>query len=136
MATKVFINLPVKDVEKSKFFFSQLGYHIKEQISDNLAACIIISENIFVMLLKEEYFRTLIQHGKSELKTYNEVLISLDAGSKLEIQNIIHKAQQMGALIYAEPQNHGWMYQHCFADLDGHHWEFIFTDKDLLPDYL
>jgi predicted lactoylglutathione lyase len=134
MATKVFINLPVKDIEKSKSFFSNLGYRFNDQISDELAACIIISDNIFVMLLKEEYFKTFTKKNISDTKAFNEVLISLDAESKQDIQNIISKAQQLGAHIYSEPQNHGWMYQHSFADLDGHLWEFIFTDKNLLPD--
>jgi hypothetical protein len=134
MATKIFINLPVKDIEKSKSFFSKLGYRFNDQISDEHAACIIIRENIFVILLKDEYFKTFTKKNISDTKAFNEVLISLDAESKLDIQTIISKARQFGAHIYAEPQNFGWMYQHSFADLDGHLWEFIFTDKSLLPD--
>jgi uncharacterized protein len=134
MATKVFINLPVKDIEKSKFFFSNLGYRFNDQISDERALCIIINENIFIMLLKEEYFKTFTKKNISDTKTFNEVLISLDAESKQEIQRIITKANQLGANIYTKAEDYGWMYQHGFADLDGHLWEFIFTDKELLPD--
>jgi uncharacterized protein len=73
MATKVFINLPVKDIEKSKFFFSNLGYRFNDQISDERALCIIINENIFIMLLKEEYFKTFTKKNISDTKTFNEV---------------------------------------------------------------
>lgn len=134
MATKVFINLPVKDIEKSKLFFSNLGFLFNDQISDELAICIIITENIFVMLLKEEYFKTFTKKNIGDTNTFTEVLISLDAESKQEIQDIITKAKQQGASIYAEAEEHTWRYQHSFADLDGHLWEFIFTDNDLLPD--
>jgi uncharacterized protein len=134
MATKVFINLPVKDIEKSKLFFSKLGFLFDDQISDELAICIIITENIFVMLLKEEYFKTFTQKNIADTKAFNEVLISLDAESKEDIQNIIAKANQLGAHIYTKAEEYAWMYQHSFADLDGHLWEFTFTDKELLPD--
>ncbi len=133
MATKVFINLPVKDIEKSKFFFSNLGFHINDQISDELAICISFSENIFVMLLTEDYFKSFTRKNIADTKAFSEVIISLEAKSKQEIQNIIKKAKQLGAHIYTEAEDYAWLYQHSFADLDGHHWEFIFIDKKLLP---
>jgi uncharacterized protein len=134
MATKVFINLPVKDLEKSMSFFSNLGYQFDDHITDELAACLIISDNIFVMLLQEEYFKTFTKKYVGDNRTFSEVLISLDAESKQAIQDIITKARQLGAHIYAEPEDHGWMYQHSLADLDGHLWEYIYVDKNSIPD--
>lgn len=136
MATKVYINLPVKDIKQSKSFFSELNYYFDEQISDELSACLIINDHIFVMLLQEEYFKSIIKKNIGNTKLHSEVLISLDAASKQEIENIISKAKQLGALVNSEPQNYSWMYQHGFEDLDGHLWEFIYTDNDQLPDLI
>ncbi len=128
MATKVFINLPVKDLEKSKAFFHGLGYSFNPQFSDEKAACMIVSDSIFVQLLKEDYFKTFTKKEVSDAKKSTEVLIALDAGSREEVQQILAKAKKLGATIYAEPADHGWMYQHSFADLDGHQWEFGYMD--------
>lgn len=128
MATKVFINLPVKDLEKSKTFFAGLGYSFNPQFSDEKAACMIISDSIYAQLLKEEYFQTFTKKQVSDAKKSTEVLIALDATSKEEVQQIVAKAKELGGTIYADPADHGWMYQHSFADLDGHQWEFAYMD--------
>ena len=133
MATKVFINLPVKDLNKSKAFFEGLGYSFNPQFSDENAACMIISDNIFAMLLVESYFQTFTKKPVSDAKTSTEVLIALDAGSKEEVEQTIVKAKELGATIYAEAQDHGWMYQHSFADLDGHQWEVAYMDESQFP---
>ena len=128
MATKVFINLPVKDLEKSKTFFQGLGYSFNPQFSDEKAACMIVSDSIFVQLLKQEYFQTFTKKPVSDAQKSTEVLIALDANSREEVQQIVAKAKELGGTIYAEPADHGWMYQHSFADLDGHQWEFGYMD--------
>lgn len=128
MATKVFINLPVKDLEKSKTFFQGLGYSFNPQFSDEKAACMIVSDSIFVQLLKEDYFKTFTKKQVSDAKKSTEVLIALDAGSREEVQQTVAKAKELGGTIYAEPADHGWMYQHSFADLDGHQWEIGYMD--------
>src|SRR5688572_16074460 len=133
MATKVFINLPVKNLDKSKKFFEGLGYEFNLQFSDEKAACMIISETIHAMLLKEDYFQTFTKKEVSDARKSTEVLIALDAASKEEVQEIISKAKNLGATIYSDAADHGWMYQHSFADLDGHQWEFAFLDETLLP---
>ena len=133
MATKIFVNLPVKNLDKSKAFFEGLGYSFNPQFSDENAACMVISDSIFAMLLTEEYFKTFTKKAISDAKTSTEVLIALDAGSREEVQQIVAKAKELGAAIYAEPQDHGWMYQHSFADLDGHQWEFAYMDESQFP---
>ena len=133
MATKIFINLPVKDLDLSISFFSSLGFSFNPQFTDEKAGCMVISDSIFAMFLTEPYFQTFTRKEVSNAKTATEVLIALDADSKEEVQRLIAKAESAGATIYSEPQDHGWMYQHSFADLDGHQWELIYMDQTQLP---
>ncbi|NII26394.1 VOC family protein [Pseudoflavitalea sp. X16] len=133
MATKVFINLPVKDLNKSKAFFEGLGFSFNPQFTDENAACMVISETIYAMLLTESYFKTFTKKEISDARKSTEVLITLDAASKEEVIGIVAKAKALGATMYSEPQDLGWMYQHNFADLDGHQWEFAYMDETQLP---
>lgn len=134
MATKIFINLPVKNLGKSMDFFRNLDFEFNAQFTDDKAACMVVSDNIFVMLLTHSYFQTYTKKAICDAKTTTEVLIALDARSKDEVKQTVSKAQSLGADIYAEPQDHGWMYQHSFADLDGHQWEFAYMDESQLPE--
>jgi uncharacterized protein len=133
MATKVFINLPVRDLDKSIAFFTGLGFSFSPQFTDEKAGCMVISDSIFAMLLTERYFQTYTTKAISDAKTSTEVLIALDASSRDEVKQTVAKAQKLGAAIYNDPQDHGWMYVHSFADLDGHQWEFIYMDQSQLP---
>jgi predicted lactoylglutathione lyase len=133
MATKIFVNLPVKDLEKSMSFFTDLGFHFNPQFTDEKAGCMVISDSIFAMLLTETYFKTFTKKAVSDAKASTEVLIALDANSKEEVEEIVAKAKKSGATLYNEPQDHGWMYVHSFADLDGHQWEFIYMDQSQIP---
>jgi predicted lactoylglutathione lyase len=133
MATRVFFNLPVKDLDRSISFFTGLGYSFNPQFTDDKAGCMIISDNIFAMLLTEEYFKTFTKKQVCNAKTATEVLITLDTNSKEEAEQIVAKAKGLGAAIYSEPQDHGWMYQHGFADLDGHQWELVYMDETQIP---
>lgn len=133
MATKIFINLPVKDLNKSVSFFTKLGYSFNPQFTDENATCMIISDNIFAMLLTETYFKTFTKKTVCDAKISTEVLIALDTNSREEVQQMVAKAKALGATIYSEPQDHGWMYQHSFADLDGHQWEFAYMDESQYP---
>ena len=133
MATKIFVNLPVKDLDKSMSFFTNLGFSFNPQFTDEKAGCMVISDSIYAMLLTENYFKTFTKKEVSDAKTATEVLIALDTNSKEEVQQIVAKAEKSGATIYNEPQDHGWMYQHSFADLDGHQWEFVYMDQSQIP---
>ena len=135
MATKIFINLPVRDLDKSMVFFTDLGFSFNPQFTDEKAGCMVISDSIFAMLLTEAYFQTFTKKTVSDAKTATEVLIALDADSKEEVQQLIAKAKSAGGTIYSEAQDHGWMYQHSFADLDGHQWELIYMDQSQLPNF-
>jgi len=133
MATKIFINLPVKDLSKSISFFTNLGFNFNPQFSDEKGTCMVISDNIFVMLLTENYFQTFTKKPVSDAKSMTEVLITLDSNSKEELKQLVEKAVALGAMVYNEPQDYGWMYQHGFADLDGHQWELAYMDLSQLP---
>lgn len=134
MAQRTFINLPVRNLEKSMDFFKSIGFEFNDQFTDEKAGCMIISDTLSVMLLTEGYFQTFTKKPISDAKTVTEVLIALETSSKEEVIQKISKAQSLGAEIYAKPQDHGWMYQHSFADLDGHQWEFAYMDESQLPE--
>ena len=132
MATKIFINLPVKDLNKSIGFFTKLGFTFNPQFTDDQATCMILGENIFAMLLIEERFKDFTQKPISNAQKNTEVLLALDAESREKVDEIIRNAVAAGGSIYSEPQDQGWMYGHSFADLDGHQWEILYMDESAL----
>jgi uncharacterized protein len=132
-ATKIFVNLPVKDLDKSKEFFTSLGFTFNPQFTDDKAACLVIGENIFAMLLREEFFKTFTNKEIADARKTTEALIAIDAASRQEVDDLVKKAAQAGGSIYRNPEDHGWMYGHSFADLDGHQWEVLYMDAAALP---
>jgi uncharacterized protein len=133
METKVFINLPVKDLQQSMSFFQQLGYSFNPQFTDEKAACMIISDSSFAMLLTEEYFKTFTKKPISDAKQSTEVLVALGLPTREKVEETVKKAIELGGKLYAEPQDHGWLYQHSFEDLDGHQWELVYADASQIP---
>ena len=133
MATKIFVNLPVKDLDKSVVFFTRLGFTFNPQFTDDKATCMIISENIFAMLLVEPFFKTFTRKEISNAHKSTEVLIALDAASRDEVKEMVAKAVEAGGSVYMDAQDHGWMYQHSFTDLDGHQWEILYMDESAIP---
>jgi uncharacterized protein len=133
MASKIFVNIPVKDLKKSIAFFTKLGFTFNPQFTDESATCMIVSETIFVMLLVEARFQEFTKKTISDAKKSTEVILALDAESRAAVDDILTKAVAAGATVYAEPQDHGWMYLRSFADLDGHQWEFAYMDESALP---
>ncbi|HEX5651651.1 MAG TPA: VOC family protein [Chitinophagaceae bacterium] len=133
MATKIFVNLPVRNLQRSIEFFTKLGFTFNPQFTDDKATCMIIGENIFAMLLVEERFKDFTRKPISDASKTTEVLIALDAESREKVDEIVKKAVEAGGSIYAEPQDHGWMYGHSFADPDGHQWEILYMDESAIP---
>ena len=132
MATKIFVNLPVKDLQQSVDFFTKLGFTFNPQFTDETATCMIVGENIFVMLLVEERFKDFTKKSICDAKKSTEVLLALDAGSREDVDSMIQKAVAAGGTTYADPMDHGWMYIHSFADLDGHQWEIAYMNEAAL----
>jgi uncharacterized protein len=135
MPKQIFVNLAIKDVNKSKEFFKKLGFEFNPQFSDENALCIIIGENIYAMLLVEKFFKTFTENKEiSDATKSTEVLIAIDAESREEVDNIIEKVEQAGGKEFRKASDHGWMYGRAFEDLDGHIWEVIFMDVAKMPE--
>jgi len=130
MATQIFVNLAVKDLPKSKAFFSALGYSFNLQFTNDDAACMVISDTIYTMLLTEPFFKGFTSKELVDAKKSTEAIVCLSAESRAAVDEIVSKAVAAGGRIYNEPQDHGFMYCHGFEDLDGHQWEFAFMDPN------
>lgn len=128
MPKKIFVNLPVRDLNRSMDFFRTLGFTFNAQFTDETAACMIISEDIHVMLLTENKFKTFTPKSIADATKNTEVLVCLSATSRGEVNDLVRKAVAAGGSTYKDPQDHGFMYGHGFQDLDGHIWELVFMD--------
>ena len=128
MAPKIFLNLPVKDLDKSKAFFGKLGYSFNPQFTNEQGACMVISEDIFVMLLVEPFFKTFTKKEISDAMKSTEVITCLSADSREAVDELVRKAVAAGATVPNAAQDQGFMYGHGFQDLDGHLWETVYMD--------
>jgi uncharacterized protein len=128
MSTQIFVNLPVKDLNKSVEFFTKLGYQFNPKFTDENATCMIVADNIFVMLLVENFFKTFAPKEICDTTKSVEVLVALSFESRAAVDEMVRKAIAAGGTTYKEPQDHGFMYQHGFQDLDGHIWEIFFME--------
>ena len=128
MATKIFVNLPVKDLKKSMSFFEAIGFKNNPQFTDETAACMVVSEEIYVMILTEPKFKSFTPKAIADATKSSEVLIALSRESRADVDDIVKKAVAAGGSTYAEPKDYGFMYQHGFADPDGHIWEVLWMD--------
>jgi len=128
MATKIFVNLPVKDLNSSKEFFGKLGYTFNAQFTDEKAACMIISEDIYAMLLTESFFKTFITKEIADTSKATEMLICLSADSREQVDKLYNKAVAAGAKTPRDKNDMGFMYHASFEDLDGHTWEIMWMD--------
>lgn len=125
MRTQIFVNLPVSDLPNSIAFFTELGFSFNPQFTDETATCMIVSDDIFVMLLTEAKFKTFTPNEICNAKKYTEVLVCLSVESRERVDELVRKAVAAGGATYNEPQDYGFMYGHGFQDLDGHIWELI-----------
>lgn len=128
MSKKIFVNISVKDLDASKEFFGKLGYNFNPLFTNDKAASMIISDDIYVMLLTEDFFKTFVPGEISDASKSTESIICLSADNKQEVDDMVKKAVDAGGSIYKEPQDHGFMYGHSFRDLDGHLWEIMWMD--------
>jgi predicted lactoylglutathione lyase len=123
MTTQIYVNLPVKDLQKSVAFFTTLGFTFNPQFTNENATCMIVGENIFVMLLVEKFFQTFTPHPICDAKKATEVLVCLSRESRAEVDAMVSAAVAAGGKTHSEAKDHGFMYIHGFQDLDGHLWE-------------
>jgi uncharacterized protein len=132
MATKqLWINLPVKNIEKSKSFFIKIGFELnKEHGQSPVSTCFLVGEKSTAVMLFEESVFEGFSHSKASNTTLgSEMLISFDAERKAEIDNLVAKVKMAGGTVFGEPSDiQGWMYGCGFSDLDGHRWNALFMD--------
>jgi uncharacterized protein len=127
MSTKIFVNLPVKDLDKSMAFFKSLGWTFNPQFTDETAACMVISDDIYAMLLTHDKFKQFTDKKIADGGSV-EALIALGVGSKDEVSRIADAAIKAGGKEAKPPQDYGFMQLRSFLDLDGHHWEIVYMD--------
>ena len=127
-ARKIFVNLAVRDLKRSIDFFSSLGFEFNQQFTDDKAACMVISEDAYVMLLTEPFFKTFTKRAVCDTTTATEGLFALSCESRTEVDRLVEKAIAAGGQHAMDPQDLGFMYNSSFYDLDGHHWEVLWMD--------
>lgn len=129
MTTMIFVNLAVKDLPRSMQFFEQLGYRFNPQFTNEKAACLVISDTIYAMLLTEPFFHSFIPgKGLADTAKTKEVLICLSADSREAVNNLVDRALDAGGNEFRQPEDQGFMYGRSFEDLDGHVWEIMWMD--------
>ncbi len=128
MTTKIFVNLPVEDLEKSKAFFAKLGYRFNPQFTDETAACMVITDDIYAMLLTKAKFKEFTKKAIADATQTTEVLTCLSVDSKAKVEEMLDAALEAGATEARDPMDYGFMYGRSFNDLDGHIWEIIWMD--------
>jgi hypothetical protein len=128
MATQIFVNLPVKSLNESVEFFTKLGFTFNPQFTDETAACMVISDDGYVMLLTEAKFKEFTPKKTADANRSTEVLVALSLDSRTAVDQMVEKAVAAGGTTYKEAQDHGFMYAHGFQDLEGHIWEVFFME--------
>ncbi|STR27146.1 Predicted lactoylglutathione lyase [Janthinobacterium lividum] len=128
MHKQIILNLPVKDLDKSRAFFAALGFTFNSRYSgENAAFMNIVEGNIEAMLTTEPFFQSLIGKPVANAKEANEVVICLSCESREEVDGLIAKAAAAGGRIPHPPEDHGFMYDQGFEDIDGHLWNLVWT---------
>ena len=133
MTKQIFVNLPIKDLGRSVQFFKKLGFSFNPQFTDENATCMIISDDIFAMLLVEKFFSTFTSKQIADASKNTEVIIAISAESRGKVDEMIANAVQAGGREPRPPQDYGWMYGRSFEDIDGHLWEVLFMDQSKMP---
>jgi uncharacterized protein len=132
-ARKIFVNLPIRDMQRSRAFFASLGFSFNPQFSNEQGACMVISDDGFVMLLVEPFFQTFTTKKIADTREHVEVLTCLSCDSRAEVDDLVRKAVAGGGRVARAPQDLGFMYSQAFEDLDGHVWELVWMDMAAAP---
>jgi predicted lactoylglutathione lyase len=133
MKRQIYVNLPIKDMARSQAFFRSLGFDFNPQFTNEQGACMVVAEDIYVMLLVEPFFQTFTKKPVADARQSTEVLVCLSCASRAEVDELVAKARAAGAGVPNAPQDHGFMYGHGFEDLDGHVWELVYMDAAAAP---
>ncbi|RBL87606.1 glyoxalase/bleomycin resistance/extradiol dioxygenase family protein [Streptomyces cavourensis] len=123
MHKQIFVNLPIRDMQKSQAFFKSLGFTFNPQFTNDQGACMVVGDNIYVMLLVKPFFQGFTGKPIADATQSTEVLIALSCETRAEVDDLVARATAAGGTAPRAPQDHGFMYSHGFDDLDGHIWE-------------
>ncbi len=124
----IFVNVAVRDVQRSIDFFRSLGFGFNPKFTDSKAACMIVNDGAFFMLLDEAFFKTFTKRGICDTGTHTEGLFAISCESREEVDQMVRKAIAAGGSHAMDPMDHGFMYGWSFYDLDGHHWEVLWMN--------
>ena len=133
MGRQIYVNIPIADLERSKAFFASLGFSFNPQFTNESGACMVVADDIYVMLLTESFFQGFTKKPVADARKGTEVLLCLSCGSRAEVDELVRKALAAGGKAPMPPQDHGFMYGHGFEDLDGHQWELVYMDPNAVP---
>lgn len=134
MPRNLYVNLPVKDLERTVDFFTALGFSFNPKFTDENATCMIVNDSTSVMLLVESFFATFTKKPVADARAVTETLLAISVDSRAEVDDFVARALAAGANEYAEPRDYGFMYQRGIADLDGHQWEVFHMDESQFPE--
>lgn len=134
MTKELWINLPVKDLKKSKTFFTKIGFSFKDRETEDMIAMMVGEKKVPVMLFAESTFKNVIQHNVTDTKKSSEAIFSFDAESRDEVDELAKKVEEAGGTVFSKPaENQDWMYGCAFTDLDGHRWNVLYMDQNKMP---
>ncbi|HWH14461.1 MAG TPA: VOC family protein [Miltoncostaeaceae bacterium] len=130
----MFLNLPVADLERAKRFFGELGFGFNTQFTDDRAACMVVSDQAYVMLLQRDFFATFTSRPVADAGAPVEAIVALSAESREDVDDVTETALRAGGSPAREPKDHGFMYERSFHDPDGHLWEVVWMDPATLQE--
>lgn len=133
MIRGLYVNLPVRDLPRTRAFWSALGFGFNARFTNEQAACLVINEHLQIMLLTEPFFQGFTKLPVADATKATEVLLALSCDSRAEVEALVTQAVAAGATTPNAPVDHGFMFQHGFADLDGHQWEVFWMDESAAP---
>jgi predicted lactoylglutathione lyase len=130
---KLFVNIPVGDLQRSITFFEALGFRFNRHFTDATATCMLVGEDAYFMLLTKERFTGFSGRPIGDARRETNALFALSVNSREEVDAMVHRALAAGGAHAVDPQDHGFMYGWSFYDLDGHHWEVFWMDPSAIP---
>lgn len=129
---QIYVNLPVKDVQKTREFWTKLSFPTNDEMSNDQSVCIVMNDNTYVMFLTEEFFQTFSERPVPKGDT-TQVLVAISLDTREQVDQMVNTAVANGATQHEEPQDYGWMYHNSFWDINGHGWNVMFADPSQMP---
>lgn len=133
MIRQIYVNLPIRDMARTRAFWAAMGFGFNARFTNEQAACLVIADNIQAMLLTEPFFQGFTKLPVADARACTEVLLALSCDSRAEVEALVARAVAAGATTPNPPMDHGFMFQHGFADPDGHQWEVFWMDEAAAP---